>query len=174
VKWNIELLSANHDHSGFACGQEYLDKFLKNSALRNQVKGYGRTYVASGPDTRLVSGYYTVSMSSVQFANLPESLQYSTMPRYPMPAAHLGALAVRSELQRKGLGSILLIDAMRRMIAASEIVAARAIEVKAANDAVCKWYEGYGFAPFNCIGKDPYHLFLPIDTAKQIIASAGA
>jgi ribosomal protein S18 acetylase RimI-like enzyme len=173
VKWVIELLSESHDHSSFACGEEYLDKFLKNSAMRNQVNGYGRTYILTGDDTRLVSGYYTVSMSSVQFATLPDSLIYSTMPKYPMPAAHLGALAIRTELQNKGLGSHLLIDAMRRMISASEIVAARAIEVKAANQRVREWYEEFGFTPFKGLGDEPpHHLFIPIETAKQIVAQA--
>lgn len=116
----------------------------------------------------------TVSMSSVQFANLPDSLLYATAPKYPMPTAHLGCLAVRKESQRKGLGSILLIDAMRRMIVASEVVAARAIDVKAVDDAARDWYLEYGFAPFKNTSGPHAHLFLPIDTARQIVAEATA
>ena len=174
MKWVIAPLAEDHEHRDFACGQDYLDRYLKNSALRNQANGYGKTYVAVGPDSKMIAGYYTVSMSSVQFANLPESFIYKTMPKYPMPTAHLGCLAVRKELQGKGLGTLLLIDAMRRMIAASELVAARAIEVKAADDKVCDWYVEYGFTPFKSVGSPQFHLFLPLDTARQIVDQSQA
>lgn len=172
MKWQIELLTTDHDSSNFACGQDWLDRYLKFNAIRNQTNGYGKSYVAVGPDSKCVAGFYTVSMSSVQFSNLPESLTYSACPKYPMPTAHLGCLAVKKDIQRKGLGSILLIDAMRRMIGASEIVAARAIEVKAADEAVRDWYAGYGFTAFKNVGAPQFHLFLPIDTAKKFVAMA--
>jgi ribosomal protein S18 acetylase RimI-like enzyme len=174
MKWTIELLTGDHDHSSFACGQDWLDRYLKFNAMRNQANGYGRTYVAVGPDSKIVVGYYTVSMSSVQFANLPESLIYSTAPKYPMPTAHLGCLAVRKEVQRRGLGSILLINAMQRMILASEVVAARAIEVKAADEKIRDWYADYGFAPFKNISGPTFHMFLPIDTARMVVAEGNA
>jgi ribosomal protein S18 acetylase RimI-like enzyme len=142
--------------------------------LRNQANGYGKTYVAVGNDSKITIGYYTVSMSSVQFLNLPDSLIYTTMPKYPMPTAHLGCLAVRKEAQRKGLGSLLLVDAMKRMICASEVVAARAIDVKAADEPIKDWYIEYGFSPFKDIVGPPFHLFLPIDTARKIVATASA
>ena len=174
MKRVIERLAAGHDCSGFSCGNDWLDKYLRKNALRNQDKGYGRTYVAIRDDeTRRVDGYYTVSMSSVQFENLPNGLKFAALPKYPMPAAHLGCLAVSTDCQRQGLGSMLLIDAMQRMIAASEVVAARAIEVKAIDEQVRDWYATYGFVSFDKSGP-PFHLFLPIDTAREIARSATA
>lgn len=166
----IETLHAKHDCSAFTCGHEWLDRYLQKNALRNQERGYGRTYVACRDDaTRRIDGYFTLSMSSVQFATLPPALIFKQMPRYPMPAAHMGCLAVASDSQRQGLGSLLLMDAMRRMIAASEVVAARAVEVKAIDDKAREWYLAYGFLPFADIEGPPFHLYLPIETAMKLV-----
>lgn len=174
MKREIVLLAAAHDVGAFTCGNDWLDKYLRHHVVRNQSKGYGRTFVAvrrEGPAR--VDGYYTVSMSSVQFSHLPDALHFGAMPKYPMPAAHLGCLAVAADCQRQGLGSILLIDALRRMIAASEMVAARAVDVKAIDDAARDWYADYGFLPFRDLKGPPYHLYLPLDTARAIVAAAG-
>jgi hypothetical protein len=97
VKHAIELLTAAHNCSQFTCGNDWLDKYLRKHALRNQQKGYGKTYVAVREGGARVDGYYTVSMSSVQFENLPDDLRFAGMPKYPMPAAHIGCLAVASD-----------------------------------------------------------------------------
>jgi ribosomal protein S18 acetylase RimI-like enzyme len=163
----IEPLLARHQTADFTCGKESLDRYLHKHAVRNQQLGYGRTYVAISSESPLqIDGYYTISMSSVQFTHLPEALQFAGMPKYPMPVAHLGCLAVRSSCQGQGLGNLLLIDAMSRMISGAQIVAARAIEVVALDERVAQWYATFGFKAF----KDaPLHLFLPLDTARQIV-----
>lgn len=170
----IEPLDAGHDCSHFACGQPWLDKYLRGHALTNQTRGYGKIYVAVRDDaSRRIDGYYTVSMSSVQFEHLPDPLRFPAMPKYPMPAAHLGCLAVASDCQRQGLGGILLIDALRRMTAAADLVAARAVEVKAIDDAARQWYADYGFLPFKNAGGPPFQLFMPMETARRIVAETG-
>ncbi|HZL35841.1 MAG TPA: hypothetical protein VFC78_11065 [Tepidisphaeraceae bacterium] len=171
MTWTIEPLTADHECSGFKCGEKALDTFLCRHALRNQQLGYSNTYVAiRDGQASGIDGYYCVSMSSVMFDKLPDGLCFDHMPRYPMPAAHMGRLAISSDRQRQGLGGLLMIDAMRKMVAASEVIAARVVELVALNEHVAGWYTGFGFIPF----KDaPLHLYLPIVTAREIILSAG-
>jgi ribosomal protein S18 acetylase RimI-like enzyme len=171
VNHEIVPLAASHNCADFSCGKQQQDRYLIKFALRNQELGYGRTYVAvQRSGARSIDGFYTVSMSSILFANLPDGLRFPDMPKYPMPAAHMGCLAVRSSCQGQGLGGLLLIDALRKMISASEVVAARAVELIAADEKVAKWYASYGFLPFK---DSPVHLYMAFDTAKQIVAETG-
>jgi hypothetical protein len=67
------------------------------------------------------------------------------------------------------LGGILLIDAFRRVLAAADLVAARALEVKAIDEAARRWYLHRGFLPF---ADHADHLYLPIDTITKAVALA--
>jgi ribosomal protein S18 acetylase RimI-like enzyme len=165
VARQIQPLSDVHDHGQFSCGKPPLDDYIRKFAAQNQQLGYGRTYVAIRAGTNRVEGYYTISMSSVAFKELPPALARRSR-RYPMPAAHLARLAVDESCQRQGLGEILLMSSIERMIAASEIVAARAIDVWAIDDEAKAWYERYGFVAFR---DSPQHLFLPMDTARKLL-----
>ena len=64
---------------------------------------------------------------------LPPALA-KRLPHYPVPAAVLGRLAVDRKHQGRGLGEMLLLDAVRRSIRASATIAIHAIIVDAKND----------------------------------------
>lgn len=104
-------------------------------------------------------------MASVHFTHLSDDLARH-VPEYPMPVALIGCLAVTRSAQGKGLGSVLLIDAMRRVVQASEIVAARAVEVLAINDRAKEWYLRFGFSAFK---DSPRHLYLPMATVREVV-----
>jgi len=65
-------------------------------------------------DSRIL-GYDGLSADSVAPEYLPETLR-KQLPRYPIPAAHLGRLAVDQSMQGCGLGGDLLIDALARIM----------------------------------------------------------
>ena len=67
------------------------------------------------------------------------------LPRYPVPAALLGRLAVSEVAQGQGLGSILLVDACKRVAAASQTLAVAAIIVDAKSPAAAAFYKHFGF-----------------------------
>ena len=100
MNYIIEPLTGDHDRSLFDCGEESLNVFLKQFARQNDARGLGRTYVAGLPDETRILGYYTLSSGSIAVEQMPEKL-----PRYPVPVAHLGRLAVDLEARRDGLGS---------------------------------------------------------------------
>lgn len=169
VSPSIEPLGPHHDGSVFDCGEAWLNAYIRRHAAENQELGYGRTYVATRGDSPLIEGYYTLAMGSVMFQNLPEALARH-VPRYPMPVAHLGCLAVDSRLQDHGLGRLLLMDAFRRVITAADVVAARALDVKAISERARRWYLERKFLPFR---DDPTHLYLPMATVRAVVAQQG-
>lgn len=162
-KWRIEALSDRHDLAGFVCRVEFLDKYV-NYAKRNQELGYGRTYVGLDANDH-VCGYSTIAMGHVFFDHLPDNLKRRA-PKYPMPAALLCCLAVATPCQKSGLGTLLLMDALHHMVQASEIIAARVVEVLAISKEAKNWYSRFGFLPFL---DDELHLYLPMDTVRTTI-----
>jgi GNAT superfamily N-acetyltransferase len=162
----IVALEARHDRSAFSCGKPPLDDYIRKYALQNQERGYGRTYVAVRDRSLVVDGFFTLSMSSVAFANLPPDFR-KHCPKYPTPAALLAQLAIDRGSQGQGLGETLLFEAIQRLVTASEIVAARAVVVKAIDDDAVRFYVKYGLLPLLDL---PGQLYLPMEAARAALA----
>lgn len=162
--WIIEELSADHDRSTFSCGQESLDEFLRRFAGQNQKTGVSKTYVAVRSGDKRVYGYYSISAGAVHFADLPEDLR-KRLPRYPVPVAHLGRLAVDSAAQGQRLGEFLLLDALARIALAADSIGIHAVEVVAIDDNAKRFYLKYGF---NALLDDPHHLYVAIKTLRKL------
>ena len=87
------------------------------------------------------------------------------LPRYPIPAVLLGRLAVDRSVQGKKLGEYLLIDALKRVAAASATIGVHAVVVDALNERAAAYYLGFGFAAFH---GHPLTLFLPLETVLKL------
>lgn len=164
IQWRIDLLDARHVRQAFDCGEETLNTFLYAQAGQNARRDISRTYVALPPESDAVIGYYTLSSGSVAFANLPDVLA-KRLPKYPIPTAHLGRLAVDRRYQGQGLGGILLVDALKRVRDTADRIGIHAVTVDAMNVKVKRFYEGFGFLP---LLDDELHLFLPMATIRKL------
>lgn len=160
--WTIELLSQHHDVSNFDCGEPSLNEWLRRFALANTKVGLSRTFVALESGRAEVQGYFAISTSSIKFDTVPQHRALK-LPKYPIPTVHIGRLAVKNVQQKRGLGEVLLIEALRRAGHASISVGVYAVDVVALNDRARSFYLKYGFAP---LLDDQSHLFVPIETAR--------
>jgi GNAT superfamily N-acetyltransferase len=160
--YHIEPLTARHDRDSFDCGEQSLNDFLKRFARQNAEKGLGRTFVAVLPETEKIFGYYTIASGAVKFETLPEKL-----PRYPIPVAHLGRLAIDNAAKGQGLGKALLIDALRRINLVSAQLGIYAIEVYALNESAREFYLKFGFKP---LIDDEFHLYLSIKSVQKLFS----
>lgn len=162
--WRIlSITEGPHLHS-FDCGVQDLNEYLRRYAAQNHRKDLGRTFVlVPAEGAPLALAYHTLCMAQVSFQTLPESLRKS-LPRYPVPAVRLARLAVDRKWQSKGLGEILLVDAIFRALAASRSVAAKFMVVDALNENAESFYLRYGFQPF---GDGPRSLIASLATLKN-------
>jgi GNAT superfamily N-acetyltransferase len=78
----------------------------------------------------------------------------------------MARLAVDKGLQGKGLGGVLLADAMKRVWTASEAVPVQAVVVRAKDDRASRFYRSHGFIPFP---HEPLHLYLPMKTVSRLL-----
>ena len=123
-----------------------------------------QVFVAVGDTPGQVLGYYSLSATRVERSELPPA-SAKRLPHYPVPAALLGRLAVDHRHQGRGLGELLLLDAIRRTLWASSAMAVYAIVVDAKNERAGAFYQAYGFRPLTGEGR---RLFLPLDTFEKL------
>ncbi len=135
-------LSADHDLTGFDCGNRELNAWLVDHALASHRADLARTYLVL--EDRTVAGYVSLTTGSVRREEAPRR-HARGMPRYPIPTILIARLAVDLRRQRARLGSRLLAEALRLAVAASDTVAARLVVVDAIDDRAAAFYRHRGF-----------------------------
>lgn len=161
----IAPLGKQHDRKAFDCGEQSLTNYLHRYAGQDIRRRVNRVFVASSLDRpQQVVGYYSLSAGSLDATDLPEALG-RRLPKYPVPAALLGRLAVTQSCQGKGLGSILLVDALQRVAQASQMMAVYTVVVDALNAEAARFYVQFGFTP---LPSQPLKLFLPMDSVTAL------
>ena len=138
-----------------------MDRCLARQAGQDVRRRITRVFVCTAGETDAVLGFYALSALSIDLASLPDELSRK-LPRHPVPCALIGRLAVDRSAHGRGLGSMLLADAVKRIVAAGETVAMHALIVDALNEDAKRFYERFGFAPLT---DDPMRLFLPLGHA---------
>lgn len=140
-----EPLAPGHDIEGFDCGVGSLNLWLTKHASQARATGSARTFVVTDAERRRVAGYYALTGASITHV---EATPRATkgMPRHPIPAVLLARLAIDKDVQGRGVGAWLLLDAMRRTMAAAESVGIRVLLVHAIDDKARRFYEHHGFA----------------------------
>ena len=154
----FEPLGPEHDRAGFSCGEPALDDYLRRRAAQDVRRRVARVFVALEGASGTIAGYYTLSAASFARQQLPEAAA-KRLPHYPVPAAIIGRLAVDQRYQGRGVGELMLADAIKRVLRASEALAVHALVVDAKNDRAKAFYERYGFVAFV---DAPNRLYLPL------------
>jgi len=145
MAYSIRPLDADALTGDFACGETALDGYLQRYASQDIKRGVARVFIAAPTaQPAVVAGFYTLSAASIAAETLPEPLR-KKLPRYPLPVALMGRLAVCQQFHGKGLGSILLADACKRIAAASQTLAVAAMVVDAKSPAAATFYQHMGF-----------------------------
>lgn len=141
--WRSSRLSEDHTTSEFDCGHESLDQWLAEQALRAERAGVSATTVWTPPGEQRVVAYYSITPTVVHRDELPSRAMaggYTSVPGYL-----LGRLALDRQLHGQGHASQLLIDAIERIVSASDQGGGRVIVVDAINDAAGAFYEHHDF-----------------------------
>lgn len=160
----IELLATRHRHDDFACGEPALDDFLRLYARQHAERDFSRTYVAVADDGASILGFHAVSTGAIDFMNWPADLR---LPRYPIPVARIGRLAVDAHAQGTGVGAALLDHALRLSAAMAERIGLHAVVVDAKHPKAAAFYTHYGFQPFRDGGPG---MFLMMAVIRRLLS----
>ena len=151
----IEALTASHDRRNFGCGEPALDDYLRRFARQHAASNLGRTYVAAAGGR--IAGYYSLAMSAIRKEHLPQ-VHHKRFPNFPVPVARLARLAVDQSQQGKGIGQLLLMDALHRCHHLAEEIGCAGVVVDAKHAAAQRFYQKFNFESFP---ETPLTLWLP-------------
>lgn len=166
ARFVIELLAKTHKRSDFACGNDRIDNYFRETVAQDVKRKYAACFVAREIATDRVAGFYTLSSSNVPLSDVPEALA-GKLPRYPtVPAVLVGWLGRHRDYAGLGLGEALLFDAIKTLAAAP--IGAHAIFADAIDDKAAAFYAAFGFTP---LMRRPRTLYLPVATALGLLST---
>lgn len=164
---STEILSNNHRKltSGFYCGKISLDNYLKTQANQDVKRKLSACFVFVDNESGLIQGYFTLSNNSIPLKAIPENYKNNLPPSYgSIPATLLGRLAVDNRFKGKGIGRMLLMDALYRSFEISKSVGSFAVIVDPLDEEAERFYTKYGFI----LLPDSQKMFLPMKTVGKL------
>ncbi|OGT30983.1 MAG: GNAT family N-acetyltransferase [Gammaproteobacteria bacterium RBG_16_51_14] len=153
----VHPLTGSHDRQAFDCGRQELNDWLRQVARQHQDKGLSKTFVATRENALdCICGYYALTLAELENRHLPEAWR-KKLPRR-IPGVRLGRLAVDRKYQGKGLGELLLVDALTRAQRIYTEAGGIGLFVDAIDEQAAGYYRRLGF---NASPDNPLLLFLP-------------
>jgi len=142
----VQLDKKMHNRNRFDCGVDALNNYLRIMANQQSSKDNSRTFVlVDEHKPENIIGYYTLTMTPIDLDALPTKLRKKH--QYAHAGGLIARLAVDKQYAQRGFGEWLLIDALKKLLSASETVAFPLIIVDAKEGSV-QFYEKFGFCAF--------------------------
>jgi len=161
-----------HDRTAFSCGVDQVDNYFKKTANKLQKAGNVQVFVLLAADDELL-GFYAVNAHSVAYDDLPKEYARTRPSHGSIPAAYISMIGVDQRFQGKGLGSILLVEALKNLahVSATLGIAVVLMDVldcgsERATSRRLALYLSYGFQELE---NTPHRLFLPIQDALALL-----
>ena len=153
----VLLSNAQHDRSRFDCGEDILNNYLKVIANQQSKRDNTRTFVLENvEELSQIVGFYTLTMATIDLSALPTKLQKKHGNR--TSGGLIARLAVDKRFKGQGIGEWLLIDALKKLLSASDMVGFPLVIVDA-KEGVEGFYQQYGF---NAFADETNRLFMTI------------
>ena len=161
-----------HDRSGFSCGTDRLDNFLRFSARKQQKDDFTRVFVAVAQGSPRVLGYYALNAHAVATDELGADRPRRAPNTGSIPALYLSMIAVDRSRQGKGLGSDLAIDALGRALSVAGEVGLKLVVLDVigdgGNEAFARRMEFYRRLGFRSFQNRPERMFITLDTIRAM------
>src|ERR1035441_1920157 len=113
IRYYFEPLGDQHDRAAFSCGVDALDQYFRGDPIRQDVSRKVTNAFILTPDGKFVAGFYTLSPISILSVDLPPALA-KKLPRRPIGATLIGRMGRDLTLRGKGVGEMLLMDALHK------------------------------------------------------------
>lgn len=163
----LEPLGRHHDRRGFDCGEMSVTNYLRTVALQAQEAMRAATTVAIGPgEPQRILGFSTLVSIKIIDTELPDDLVRSFGTRSLVsgaPAVLLAQLGVDQGMLERGLGTLLVRQALSQACTGALAVGGVALIVDAIDDGIADWYR-LRVPDFRPLTDNPLRLILPMRT----------
>jgi GNAT superfamily N-acetyltransferase len=157
----VEALRSSHILDQFACAKAPLDEWLKQHA-RNATGQGTRTYVLVDSETTSIVGYFAIAPHLVERDAVPAQIGRGA-PRQ-IPAVLLAKLALDQRSQGTGLGRVLLVRALEKIVDVAKNAGGKLVVVDAIDDEAAEFYEHHDFVP---VPGNTHRLVMKISTVAR-------
>jgi predicted N-acetyltransferase YhbS len=161
MDFEIVAFSKGYDRTGFDCGNDEMNVWLRTRAGQQERSNNTRTFLAIS-EGRII-GYY----ASLAYQLGPDEVSTALgigNRQYPMPVILLARLAVAAEVQGNNIGRRLLLHFLQDMVEVSHRLGFEAVVVHALDWQAATFYAKCGFRPF-C--DKPLELFIPTKDLRR-------
>ena len=160
-----DSLTSAHNKKRFCCGKQMLDNYLHFQVSQDVKRKLSACFVFEEKSDGVIQGYYTLSNSSIPLERIPAIFKKHLPESFiSIPATLLGRLAVDTNFQNKGIGKILLIDALKRCFLLSKSIGSIAVIVDPMDQEAESFFGKYGFIKLPDSGK----MFIPMKTISYL------
>lgn len=127
-----------------------------------------RARVTHPPSLPDVHGFYTLSIATAGYSTASSEALWRALADFPTPFILIGRFGVHEQLERTGIGTLLLGDALVRAVMAADMIAASGVMVLAPDEKAERFCKHYGFAPLNSPDAGwPRRMFLRLTQAVR-------
>lgn len=169
----VRLNKLLYDVKAFDCGTSSITQYLRRYAAKNMGLNLSSTFVlpfdepgVKPPAKKKIAGFYTLANLTVAASDIPLD---KTLPRYPVPVILLAQLGIDRSVQRRGLGSKLLIAALRHAysICTNENgIPASGVVLDAVDQNALAYYQSFDF--FLPFPGNTQRLFIPLKALAEL------
>src|SRR4029078_5143024 len=147
----------------FACGKAPLDEWLKQNA-RNAAEQGTRTYVLIDTDNPPIVASFAIAPHLGERCEVSPKIGRGA-PRQ-IPAILLAKLALDQDSHGSGLGRVLLVRALEKIVDAAKHAGGKLVVVDAIDDDAADFYKHHDFEP---LPVNPHRLLMKISTAARAL-----
>lgn len=153
---------------GFLCGHTEIDKWFRKQSLKEHSAFKSRCTTAHFLDNPAPVGFFSLRIALEDESLLESRLrQLLRSEKRVFASVQLQYIAVQRNLQRRRIGTILLIKAINEFASVVFSTGIVAMTLIAANERAAKLYQTLGFAPYG--PPETRRMFLPALTAVEMV-----
>jgi GNAT superfamily N-acetyltransferase len=145
--FRIERL-AGHDRKAFSCGNPTIDAWFRGMASQQVNRDLAAVHLLIEGATGRIAGVYSLSNFTVVATDLPDLGGKKLPQRMPIPLHLIGHLGVDRAFQGRGIGKMLVHDALKRAESLSRDSGSLGGVVHALETRLVAWYRQLGFVAF--------------------------
>ena len=168
---------ARHDRTGFDCGVDRLNNYLKLSARKQQKDDMTRVYVVVEEESPRILGYHAVNLGMMNVDELKRRPR-GAPDHGEIPVLFLGQVAVDRAAQGNGIGGILMHHVFEKARVIADMAGCHAIVPDVISDGGeaefvrrTGWYESFGFAAF---ASNPARMFLALKQVRAMVQAGSS
>ena len=153
----------------FSCGEREIDSWVAGKAAKWSEQHRTRVFIAHLDGNSSALGFYSLTFATEDGSKLSDQRYREIYKPSGVPLVYLHFLGVQRANQKCGLGTLLLIDCLRRAHHISKHVAFYGVGLRSISEKTTEMYSKYGFGIVEPEEKHPL-MILPIWTLHDLFA----